>query len=257
VATVHIIEGDASQRAELQAPLESAGYAVLSHATAGEYLRPEHDGEPGCLLIDLHLDGIGGLGVQRLLRQHPARQRPIVFVSRRADIRASVQAMRDGACDVLIRPVADATLLAAVADAVALDAQQRAHRVRARSLHQRIRVLPARARRVLDGIAAGKPNKELATELGVSERTIKYDRARVMEQLGIRTLHDLLFTLAEVGELHADAAANPSRRTSNEEGANARVDGSDPGFAGLLVHPVHHRHEVGPVVDGLRQTGTG
>lgn len=192
MATVHLIDDDDSLRIALARLLKAAGYTVRPYATAGDYLVPEPDDDAGCLLLDLQLPGIDGLQLQAALRRHPAYDRPVVFLSGTADVPTSVQAMRAGACEFLTKPIDGDVLLAAVAAAVTRDARLREERRRTRLARERIEALGPRERRVLDGVIAGRLHKQLAADIGVCERTIKVDRARVMERLGVRTLPALV-----------------------------------------------------------------
>ena len=209
MATVHLIDDDDALRTALARMLAAAGYTVRTYAAAGDYLVPDPDPDPGCLLLDLHLPGVDGLALQAALPRHPAYVRPIIFLSGSADVPSSVQAMRAGACEFLTKPVDRDRLLAAVEAAVGRDAATRAGRTRSRHARQRIEALGPRERRVLDGIVAGRLHKQLAADIGVSERTIKVDRARVMQRLGVRTLPALVRLLVETGESPANTRRSP------------------------------------------------
>ena len=192
---VHVIDDDAGLRSALQRLLQTEGFSVATYAAAGDYLLPPPTSEPGCLLLDLYLPGCSGLDLQAALRHHPDYAHPIVFLSGEADIAVSVQAMRAGACEFLTKPVDSDVLLAAVHSAVDRDIAQRAERASREQAQAGLASLGRRERQVLQGIAAGRRHKQLAAELGVSERTIKLDRARIMARLGVRTLPALLRTL--------------------------------------------------------------
>jgi FixJ family two-component response regulator len=198
--TIHIIDDDASVRAALQRVLSSAGYATRCYAAAGDYLLPAPDPEPGCLLLDLQLPGFSGLDLQDALPRHPGYEHPIVFLSGADDVRASVRAMRSGAREFLTKPVEFDVLLAAVEDAIQHDIRQRTRRREAEEARARLAALGEREHLVLEGIAAGRLHKQLAADLGVSERTIKADRARIMRTLGVDTLPGLLLALRSAGE---------------------------------------------------------
>ena len=189
MATVHLIDDDQGMRTAIGRLLGAAGY--------GDYLLPAAGDEPGCLLLDLNLPGASGLDLQAALRRHPAYQRPIIFMSGTTDIAASVRAMHAGARDFLTKPVERSVLLAAVEDAVACDARQRESRARSQFVRKRLESLSDREHKVLKGIAAGTLHKKIAADLGISERTVKADRGRIMERLGVRTLPDLLKLLLE------------------------------------------------------------
>jgi FixJ family two-component response regulator len=194
-AMVHVINSDAGARSALQRTLAGAGYRVITYAAAGDYLVPAPHGEPGCLLLDVQFPGASGLDLQSALQRYPAYRRPIVFLGGSADVPASVRAMREGAREFLTKPVARDVLLAAVEDAIAYDLKERAQQREAESARERLAALRWRERQVLEGIAQGRGHKQLAVELGVSERTIKADRARVMRQLGVTTLAGLFKAL--------------------------------------------------------------
>jgi FixJ family two-component response regulator len=198
--TIHIIDDDASVRAALQRVLSSAGYKTRCYAAAGDYLLPAPDPEPGCLLLDLQLPGFSGLDLQDALPRHPGYEHPIVFLSGADDVRASVRAMRSGAREFLTKPVDFDVLLAAVEDAIQHDVRQRTRRREAEEARSRLAALGQREHLVLEGIAAGRLHKQLAADLGVSERTIKADRARIMRTLGVDTLPGLLIAMRSASE---------------------------------------------------------
>jgi FixJ family two-component response regulator len=198
--TIHIIDDDASVRAALQRVLSSAGYTTRCYAAAGDYLLPAPDPEPGCLLLDLQLPGFSGLDLQDALPRHPGYEHPIVFLSGADDVRASVRAMRSGAREFLTKPVDFDVLLAAVEDAIQHDIRQRTRRREAEEARARLAALGQREHLVLEGIAAGRLHKQLAADLGVSERTIKADRARIMRTLGVDTLPGLLLALRSASQ---------------------------------------------------------
>lgn len=194
-ATIHIIDDDPGVRSALQRVLEAAGWRTRCYAAAGDYLLPAPDPAPGCLLLDVQLPGFSGLDLQEALPRHPGYEHPIVFLSGADDIRASVRAMRAGAREFLTKPVDHDVLLAAVDDAVRHDEHMRTLRQETEQARARIANLGQREHLVLEGIAAGRLHKQLAADLGVSERTIKADRARIMRTLGVDTLPGLLKTL--------------------------------------------------------------
>lgn len=193
--TIHIIDDDAAVRAALQRVLAGAGHATRCYAAAGDYLLPPPDDAPGCLLLDVQLPGFSGLDLQDALPRHPGYEHPIVFLSGADDIKASVRAMRGGAREFLTKPVDHDVLLAAVDDAIRHDVRLRSARRETEQARARIATLGEREHLVLEGIAAGRLHKQLAADLGVSERTIKADRARIMRTLCVDTLPALLLTL--------------------------------------------------------------
>ena len=207
IGTIHIIDDDASVRFALQRVVASAGFTTRCYAAAGDYLLPPPDNAPGCLLLDVQLPGFSGLDLQEALPRHPGYEHAVVFLSGANDIGASVRAMRGGAREFLVKPVDCDVLLAALSDAVEHDLRMRAQRRESELARDRIAALGEREHRVLQGIAAGLLHKQLAAELGVSERTIKADRARIMRTLGVETLPALLTTLRRAQAIAAHQPA--------------------------------------------------
>lgn len=183
-AVVHVVDDDASVREALRRLLQLAGYAVRAHASAGDFMLDEPDPRPACLLLDMELTGPSGLDLQRALARE-RRLLPIVFMSAYSDVPRTVQAIRHGAHDFLVKPIPRQVLLAAIESALAAGA-----------------VVPAapgadvalteRERTVLRRVAAGRLNREIGAELGLSERTIKTCRAALMRKLGARSLAEMV-----------------------------------------------------------------
>lgn len=194
---VHIVDDDAGMRLALSRLLAAAGYATRAYASAGDYLIAEPDARTGCLLLDLDLGGPSGLDLQAAL-QRQGRAVPVVFLTGRGDIAASVRALKAGASDFLTKPVQGEVLLAAIAAALAADAPQRAERERRQSLALRYASLNARERSVLQQVVQGRLTKQIAAALGVSERTVKACRAEVMAKLGAHSLPELVRIAGEL-----------------------------------------------------------
>jgi FixJ family two-component response regulator len=180
---VHLVDDDPSLRAALSGLLRAAGYEVRAYASAAEFLLDETAGASGCLLLDLKLKGPSGFDLQDALARRGSGI-PIVFMSAHGDIPASVRAMKGGAVDFLTKPVQRGALLAAIRAALAREATQSASAERLSDLRTRYARLTARERAVLEGVVAGKLNKQIAADLGVAERTVKTHRASVMTKLG-------------------------------------------------------------------------
>jgi FixJ family two-component response regulator len=180
---VHVVDDDASLRSALGGLLRAAGYDVRAYASAGEFLLDDAAGASGCLLLDLKLKGPTGFDLQDALARRGCHI-PIVFMSAHGDIPASVRAMKAGAVDFLTKPVERGPLLAAIRAALARDAAQTATADRLAELRTRYSRLTERERAVLEGVVAGRLNKQIASDLGVAERTVKTHRASVMTKLG-------------------------------------------------------------------------
>ena len=145
----------------------------------------------GCVILDVCMPGPSGLDLQAAFRARDDAL-PIIFLTGHGDIPMSVHAMKAGAVDFLTKPVERAALLTAVQNALARDVENRAVRSRANALHSRYQTLTPRERDVFALVVAGKLNKHVATELGISERTVKAHRALVMEKMEATSLAELV-----------------------------------------------------------------
>ncbi|HKR38659.1 MAG TPA: response regulator [Paraburkholderia sp.] len=184
---IHIVDDDESMRTALKRLLTSAGYSVREYASAGEFLVSEPDEWVGCLLVDLQLSGPSGLDLQQALRRE-SRALPVVFMSAYSDVPRTVQAMKAGAVDFLVKPFERQALFDALEAALNSSMDEAPTH---RSLAPEVR-LGERERTVLRGIVAGRRNKQIAAELGLSERTIKSCRADLMHKFGADSLAELL-----------------------------------------------------------------
>jgi FixJ family two-component response regulator len=190
--TVFVVDDDAPVRKGLMRLLKSAGYRPECCASAEEFLdRWERDPTPGCVLLDIQMPGLDGLQLQQKLHSgtHPI---PIIFITGHGDIPMSVKAMKAGAVDFLSKPFRDEDLLDAIRQALRRDLQQRAVRANREMLEQRYETLTAREREVMALVVRGLLNKQIASELGASEKTIKIHRGRVMEKMKMQSVADLV-----------------------------------------------------------------
>nr|WP_224014678.1 response regulator [Paraburkholderia tropica] len=188
IRTIHVVEDDASMRSALKRLLSSAGYEVQTYASAGEFLVSEPEAWRGCLLLDLELGGPSGLDLQQALRRQP-RAMPVVFMSGYSDVPRTVQAMKAGAVDFLVKPFERQALLDALDTAFSTDAHADAPLPNEAAPGVS---LGERERTVLKGIVAGRRNKQIAAELGLSERTIKSCRAQLMRKFSAGSFAELL-----------------------------------------------------------------
>ena len=187
---IHIVDDDESLRGALQRLLSAAGYRTKTYASAGEFLLEPPGDSPGCLLLDLRLPGPSGLDLQEALARHGIGL-PVVFLTGHGDLATGVRAMKAGAVDFLTKPVEREPLFAAVARALELDAAQRAVRGAERELRARFAQLTSREREVFELVVAGRLNKQIASQLGIAERTVKAQRAQVMAKLGAANAAEL------------------------------------------------------------------
>ena len=187
---IHVVDDDDSLRAALLDLLDAAGFEARGYGSTGEFLLHPAPDRPGCVLLDVRLPGPSGLELQDAL-QRQGVPLPVIFLTGHADVPTSVRAMKAGAVDFLEKPVARDTLLDALRRALARDEAQRAQRESARRQHARLAVLTAREREVFDRVVAGKLNKQIADELGVSLRTVKAYRAQLMDKLDVASAAEL------------------------------------------------------------------
>jgi FixJ family two-component response regulator len=180
---IRVVDDDESLRAALLRLLAAAGYEAQGYASTGDFLLHSPRDRPGCVLLDLRLPGPSGLDLQAALPTNGFTL-PVVFMTGHPEVASSVRAMKAGAVDFLEKPVERQTLFDALERALARDASQRMARTEAEDLRARFARLSSREHEVLDRVVAGKLNKQIADELGVSERTVKSQRAMLMDKLG-------------------------------------------------------------------------
>jgi FixJ family two-component response regulator len=191
IPMVFVVDDDDRVRRALTRLINSAGYRVEGLASASEFLalRPFADC-PACLILDVALPDLNGLDLQRELNAMGASL-PIVFITGHGDIAMTVRAMKEGATDFLTKPVEEADLLRAIETALLKSSQALASRIEIGSIQRRLARLTPREREVLTLILEGRLNKQVASELGIAEKTIKVHRARVMEKMETHSLVDL------------------------------------------------------------------
>ena len=190
-ATVFVVDDDVSVREALASLIRSARYRVVTFASAREFLAHPTANTPCCLVLDVQLPGLSGLELQKKLAQINA-EIPIVFITGHGDVPTSVQAMKLGAVEFLLKPFSDTDLLDALRQAVGRDRQTREQHARLAELHGRYERLTPREREVMQRVVSGMLNKQIAGELGTSEITIKVHRAQVMQKMQADSLPDLV-----------------------------------------------------------------
>lgn len=195
---IHVVDDDAPFRTAVTRLLRAAKYEVRGYASATEFLNSDRCADPGCILLDLRMPGASGLDLQQSLARMEERL-PIIFITGHGDVPASVRAMKAGAVDFLTKPVQRETLLRAVQSAIDIDATARAARAALRELQNLYGTLTPREREVFAHVVGGKLNKQIAFDLGTSERTIKAHRARVMEKLRVPSVAELVRLAQELG----------------------------------------------------------
>jgi two-component system response regulator FixJ len=194
---VYLVDGDPGEMPALRRLLQAEAMTVQAFGTAEEFLLAHDPLVPGCAVLDICVPGLGGLDLQQSL-QASGSERFIVFMTGRGDVAASVQAMKAGAVDFLLKPFDDEDFLAAVRDALARDAHARKVRLALESIRWRLATLTPREHQVLQHVVVGRLNKQIAADLGIAEKTIKVHRARAMEKMGVGTLAELIRKTVEV-----------------------------------------------------------
>ncbi|HEX6734569.1 MAG TPA: response regulator [Azonexus sp.] len=205
-ATVFIVDDEASVRKATARLLAAAGLPAATFASAAEFLAAYDPAMPGCLLLDLSMPGQSGLDLQLALRAQGAPL-PVIFLTGRADVQATVQAMKGGAIEFLTKPFEAEMLIASVHAAFARDAGERTKRAELADIRRRLATLTPRETQVLGCVIAGKLNKQTAAELGTVEKTIKVHRARVVEKLQVHSLAELVLLANKAGIVPETAAA--------------------------------------------------
>lgn len=196
---IHVVDDDLAVLRALSRLLATLGYRCTTYTSAEAFLSKLEQHGPGCAVVDLQLPGADGLELQLNLTERQDGL-PLIFLTGQGDVSTSVRAMKGGAVDFLQKPVEKRALLAAIEAALSLDGERRRSRRQQEDIEQRLARLTPREREVLEMVAAGRLNKQIAGDFGIAEKTIKVHRARVMAKLGVRTVADLVrFVVARGG----------------------------------------------------------
>jgi FixJ family two-component response regulator len=190
-AVVHIVDDDESLRTALGRLFRSVGLASKSYGSANDFINAPRLDEPGCIVLDVRMPGMSGIDFQAQLATLGIRL-PVVLMTGHGDIPMSVRAMKAGAIDFLSKPFRDQDMLDAVAAAIDRDVKRRGADAAAAELRDLYAALSPREQQVMILVTAGKMNKQVAGDLGISEITVKIHRGSAMRKMGARTLADLV-----------------------------------------------------------------
>lgn len=196
---VFIVDDDDAVRTSLRFLLKSVGHGVTALASAQEFLARYDPDQPGCLVLDVRMPSMSGLELQQQLNLRGAVI-PVIFITGHADVPMAVEAMQQGAFDFLQKPFRDQDLIDRIQRALARDRTSRSVLKERGLIRERYESLTPREREVLALVTRGKPNKVMAAELGVSQRTVEIHRARVMEKTGASSLAQLVRMVMDLDE---------------------------------------------------------
>lgn len=190
-ATVYVVDDDPSVLQAIGRIIRSVGWEVAGFGSAREFLDKRSCHAPGCLVLDVAMPDMNGLEVQQTLTAN-GDSLPIIFLTGNGDIPMSVRAMKSGAVDFLSKPCNDETLIAAIREALLRSSQAHEARITMQSIRELFATLTPREFEVMQGVVAGRLNKQIGAELLITEKTIKVHRARVMEKLQVSSVADLV-----------------------------------------------------------------
>ncbi|HZC95608.1 MAG TPA: response regulator [Bradyrhizobium sp.] len=194
-AFVHVVDDDRAVRESLGDLLRSMDYQVMLHGSASEFLDVELPDAPACLVLDVRMPGTSGLELQEYLTRINIRL-PVILMTGFGDIPMSVKGMKAGAVDFLTKPIRHQDLIDAVATALRMDRDRRHDLAQITRLRERYALLTPRERQVMVLVASGSMNKQVASELSISEVTVKMHRGSVMRKMGAKSVA----TLARIAE---------------------------------------------------------
>lgn len=189
--TIYIVDDDHAIRHAMGLLMKSVGLRCEIFESADDFLTDHTNDRSGCLVLDIRMPGMGGLELQEKLRDLDCTL-PIIFITGHGDIPMAVEAMQKGAFDFIQKPFRDQELLDRIQDALKTEREQRSRREKQSIVRDKLSRLTKREHEVFVLVVTGKPNKIIAHELGVSQRTVEIHRARVMEKMEARSLADLV-----------------------------------------------------------------
>ena len=188
---VFVVDDDPSVRSAIERLIGTVGLQVQLFGSAQEFLASKLPNVPSCLVLDIRLPGISGLGLQRQLVEANV-QIPIIFITSHGDVPMTVRAMKAGAVEFLTKPFHDQDLLDAIHLALEKDRGRRQQEAELTALRERFESLSPREREVVAMVVSGMLNKQIAAQIGTAENTVKIHRSRAMEKMQANSLADLV-----------------------------------------------------------------
>jgi len=202
-ATVFVVDDDAGARNSLCFLLKSVGLPTVAYGSSQEFLALYDPRQPGCLVLDVRMPGMSGLELQLELNRRGATI-PVIFVTGHGDVPMAVEAIKDGAFDFIQKPYREQELLDRVQRALAADKSNHATLQERDRIRARLATLTSREHEVLQLMTLGKPNKVMAAELGLSQRTVEIHRAHVMEKTGASSIAQLVRMTLDIEQARAN-----------------------------------------------------
>ncbi len=193
-ATVFVVDDDEAVRSSLKWLIESAGFGVETWGSAQEFLGAFNPNRHGCIVLDIRLPGMSGLELQQKLSSNGV-QMPVIIITGHGDVPTAVRAMKNGAVELLEKPINDSVLLGKIREAIEQDGKIRKQVQQDEAVGSRISSLTLREKQVMDLVVAGRANKQIAQHLGITKKTVEAHRARVMRKMNAPTLADLVRTV--------------------------------------------------------------
>ena len=189
-ATVHVVDDDGAIRDALAWLLGSRGLSASTWPSAEAFLAGHDPGQPGCLVLDIRMDGMSGIELFDVLRAAGSAL-PVIFLTGHGDVPLAVAALKKGAFDFVEKPFNDNQLVDLVLEALRSDQARRSAHATEAGIAARLEQLTTREREVMSGVLRGLPNKAIADELGLAMRTVEVHRARLFEKMGVRSAVEL------------------------------------------------------------------
>lgn len=189
--TVFVVDDDDAVRTSLAALVKSVGMNVETFFSAELFLSAYKPDHPGCLILDVRMQGMSGLELQMLLKERGI-EIPVIIITGHGDVPVAVKAMKNGAIEFIEKPFSKEMLLERIRHALAADKRSRSAAERQHAVQSRLAELTPREQQVLEGVVSGKVNKQIASDLGLSRKTIEVHRANVMRKMHADSLAELV-----------------------------------------------------------------